>query len=95
MPRPTSFKPISPPSLSIDAIVSELIDIDNQWNEGLIFQYFVKEDAYMIIKIPFPRQPMADQILWHYDKKVNYSVKSGYQVALKIKLQDSPSCSNQ
>lgn len=28
-------------------------------------------------------------------KKGNYTVKSGYQVALKIKCQEAPSCSNQ
>lgn len=94
MPRPTLFKPVSPPSLPTDATISVLIDEGNQWNEGLVYQYFVKEDADMITQIPLPRQPMMDQVLWHYDKKGNYTVNSGYQVALKIKFPDFPSCSN-
>lgn len=31
--------------------------------------------------------------MWHYDKRGQYSVKSGYQVAMKIKFLDYPSCS--
>ncbi|KAH9784956.1 reverse transcriptase domain-containing protein [Citrus sinensis] len=95
MPRPTSFKPVSPPSLPIDSRVSDLINAANQWNEGLINQHFGKEDAEMILRIPLPSRPMEDQIVWHYDKKGIYSVKSGYQVALKEKFPDIPNCSNQ
>lgn len=69
----------------MDATVSKLINADNQWDEGMIYQYFVKEYANIITRIPLPSSPMADQILWHYDKKKrNYSVKSEYYVALKI-----------
>lgn len=64
-----SSKLVSPPSLPIDATISELIDDDNQWNERLIYQHFTKEDAYIITRIPLPSKPMEDQILWHYDKK--------------------------
>ncbi|KAH9764612.1 putative reverse transcriptase/RNA-dependent DNA polymerase [Citrus sinensis] len=95
MPRPTTFKPFSPPSLPIDSRVSDLINAANQWNEGLINQHFGKEDVEMILRIPLPSRPMEDQIVWHYDKKWIYSVKSGYQVALKEKFPDIPSFSNQ
>lgn len=53
----------------MDATVSKLINADNQWDEGLIYQYFVKEYANIITRIPLPSSPMANQILWHYDKK--------------------------
>lgn len=69
MPRPISFKPISLSSLPIDATVSELIDDDNQWKIELIYQHFVKQDAYMITRISLPSEPLADQVQWHYDKK--------------------------
>lgn len=94
MSRPLTFKPVSLPSLPIDVTVSELIDDDNQWKVGLIYQHFVKEDADTITRIPLPRQPTADQVLWHFDKKGNYNVKSRYQVALRITLEDSRGCSN-
>ena len=95
MPRPTSFKSISSPSLQIEATISEFIDDDNQWKVALIYQHFMKEDADMITRIPLPSKPMEDQVLWHYDKKKDHNVKSGYQIALKVKLEDSPGCSNQ
>ncbi|KAH9671011.1 putative reverse transcriptase/RNA-dependent DNA polymerase [Citrus sinensis] len=95
IPRPTSFKPVSPPSLPSDTRVAELIKEDNQWNEDMICQHFFREDADIILRIPIPSTPMADQILWHYDKKGIYTVKSGYQVALRINFLDTPSCSEQ
>lgn len=63
MPRPISFKLVSPPFFPMDATVSELINADNQWDEGLIYQYFVKEYANIITRIPLHSSPMADQIL--------------------------------
>lgn len=82
IPRPTSFRPILAPSLPADAKVSELIYANHQWNNTLIEQHFAKEDAEIIKRIPLPRQPQNDELLWHYDKKGNYTVKSGYQLAL-------------
>ena len=47
-------------------------------------------DAEEIIKIPLPRRPMRDEIIWHYDRKGQYTVKSGYQIALSLKFLASP-----
>lgn len=95
IPRPTTFKPISPPNLPKEASVAELIDDNNCWKEELIYQYFGKDDAEIIVHIPLPRQQNGDTLIWHYDKRGNYLVRSGYQLALKQKHQDIPSCSNQ
>ena len=32
IPRPDTFKPISPPTLPIDTTVADLIDDENKWN---------------------------------------------------------------
>lgn len=69
MPRPTSFKLISPPYLLIETTISKLIDDDNQWKVALIYQHFMKEDADMITRIPLRSKPMENQVLWYYDKK--------------------------
>ena len=50
-------------------------------------------DAEEIIKIPLPRRPMRDEIIWHYDRKGQYTVKSGYQIALSLKFLASPTSS--
>ena len=93
IPRPQTFKPIAPATLNVDATVTELIDANHQWKETLIHQYFNKEDAEIFLQIQLPNSPQPDQILWHYDKKGQYSVKSGYQIARKIKHPEESSCS--
>ena len=93
LPRPDTFKLISPPKLHLETAVSELINEKHEWNEELIQQYFLRVDAEQITKIHLPRQPNPDQVVWHYDKKGEYSVKSGYQLAIKMKTPDMASCS--
>lgn len=80
--------------MPIDSTVASLIDRDNVWKDEETMQHFRPEDAKMILKIHLPRTPQADQIIWHYDKLGNYSVKSGYQIALRLKFPDSP-CSSE
>ena len=76
IPRPQAFKPISAPTLGMDCTVAELIDENQKLKESLIQQHFNFEDAELISRIQLPIIPKPDQILWHYDKKGNYSVKS-------------------
>lgn len=59
----------------------------------MIEQHFAKEDAEVIKSIPLPRYPKNDERVWHYDKKGFYTVKSGYQVALKLKYVEAPTSS--
>lgn len=93
IPRPSTFKIISAPTLPLDATVSMLINGEHQWNEHLIRQHFLPEDADHILKIILPKSPRPDGQLWAFDKHGNYSVKSGYQVALRLKFPDCPSSS--
>lgn len=93
IPRPITFKPITSPTLPSNATVSELMDQDHKWKEELLYEQFIKEDADAIKNIPLPNNPNKDQVLWHYDKKGDYSVKSGYQIALKLNFPDTPSSS--
>ncbi|KAF7141896.1 hypothetical protein RHSIM_Rhsim06G0102000 [Rhododendron simsii] len=39
-----------------------------------------------ILKIPLPLVDRQDQLVWHYNQKGVYSVKSGYQVAMQSNL---------
>lgn len=94
IPRPTTFKPTNPSSLLKGTLVAELINGDNQWKEELIYRHFCKEDADAIVQIPLPRKQNDDKLIWHYDQRGQYLVKSCYQVALKQKHPDLPSCSN-
>lgn len=84
IPRPDTFKLILPQ-----------INDKHEWKEEMIQQLFFKDDAEQIIKIPLQKQLKPDQVLWHYDKMGEYLVKSGYQLALKMKFPDKPSCSDE
>ncbi|KAL9441066.1 hypothetical protein AB3S75_019689 [Citrus x aurantiifolia] len=94
IPRPSTFKPLSRIKMPIDTTVSMMVDNENRWKTYLIQQNFVKDDAEAILSIPLPRRQSEDEVIWHYDKRGKYTVKSGYQVALKLKFPDSPACSN-
>ncbi|KAL9438172.1 hypothetical protein AB3S75_023941 [Citrus x aurantiifolia] len=91
IPRPITFKSISLPTLPSETTISELITNDNRWKEALLYEHFMQEDADAIMNIPLPRNHSKDQVIWHYDKNGEYSVKSGYQIALKLKVPDIPS----
>ncbi|KAL9461995.1 hypothetical protein AB3S75_000061 [Citrus x aurantiifolia] len=93
LPRPETFRPIFPPSLPVNSVVADLIKANNQWDEIKLRQHFMAADTAEILKIPFPAEQSEDEVLWHYNKRGNYSVKSGYQLALRIKFPDSTSCS--
>ncbi|KAH9751892.1 putative reverse transcriptase/RNA-dependent DNA polymerase [Citrus sinensis] len=94
IPRPETFKPISIQNMAADASVADLISQENNWDQRKVRQWFMDEDAAEILRIPLPRRPRMDEVIWHFDKKGQYSVKSGYQLALKIKNPDKPSCSS-
>ncbi|KAH9680916.1 reverse transcriptase domain-containing protein [Citrus sinensis] len=76
-----------------DALVAELINAEHEWNEGLIHRHFAKTDAEAIVKILLPRRPMKEEVMWHYDRKGQYLVKSGYQIALNLKFPARPTSS--
>ncbi|KAH9696063.1 putative reverse transcriptase/RNA-dependent DNA polymerase [Citrus sinensis] len=99
LPRPDTFKPISPQKLPAKTMVAELIDEENQWIVSKLEQNFLPQDIEAILQIPLPRTKKEDEVLWHYDKRGEYSVKSGYQIAFRLKFQDmtssSGSCSRQ
>lgn len=75
-------------------MVAELIKNENQWDLDKLQQHFRVEDIEIIQKIPLPSQYSKDEVMWHFDKKGEYSTKSGYQLALKINCPKAPSSSN-
>lgn len=91
LPRPDAFKPISPPALPKDSVVADLLNDMNQWDEDKLNHYFMHEDTAVILKIPLPNGQAGNEILWHFDKRGEFSVKSGYQLALKLKFPEASS----
>ncbi|KAH9735301.1 polyubiquitin 3 [Citrus sinensis] len=87
IPKPKTLKPGSPQTLPSCAVVAELIR-NQQWKEEVIAQHFMKDEAATILSIPLLKSPQPDQLIWHYDKHGNYSVKSGNILIFKGKRED-------
>ncbi|KAH9647987.1 hypothetical protein KPL70_025411 [Citrus sinensis] len=73
--KPSTFQPVVKPSLPPDAMVLDLINEANCWDEKRINEHFDKMDADLITKIPLPRRPKEDELIWHYGKNGQFSVK--------------------
>lgn len=71
-------------------MVADLINADNKWRVDKLEQHFMKENIDAIIQIPLPRSREEDAVLWHFDKRKEYTVKSGYQIALNLKFPNAP-----
>ncbi|KAK3212040.1 hypothetical protein Dsin_016746 [Dipteronia sinensis] len=94
IPRPSTFKPITPNPGS-DSLVSALIDVDPpEWKLDLINQTFLPADKEIIISIPLSFSGGPDSLTWHFEKSGVFSVKSGYKLALSEKLSASVSNSS-
>jgi len=67
--------------------VSELLDIEGRgWDLNKLPQIFNLADAEEIAKIKIPTRAKDDFIAWHAEKNGMFSVRSAYNLALKIKL---------
>lgn len=56
-----------------DSKFSDLLINGNEWNEQLIKSTFLPIDAELILKIPLPRVPTNDILVWHYEKKEDFT----------------------
>lgn len=75
-------------------MVADFINESQQWKENEIAQNFPKEVSEEILRIGLPRTPQQDTLIWRFDKRGKYSVKSGYQLAVKDNFKNDPSCSD-
>ncbi|KAH9681066.1 hypothetical protein KPL71_026800 [Citrus sinensis] len=87
--------PTSIARLYNDAVVADFIDEKNQWKQEMVAQHFPKEITERILKIPLPKTPQEDVMIWSYDKHGAYSVKSGYQFQTPLAIQIPPNQSGQ
>ncbi|KAL6194310.1 hypothetical protein ACLB2K_035394 [Fragaria x ananassa] len=83
LPRPYTFKPCLPVMEGLeDLVVADLIDENTRsWSLEWLEELFTHEEVDMIQRIPLSARRGADVLIWHYDKRGQYSVNSGYKVA--------------
>ncbi|KAK2661224.1 hypothetical protein Ddye_007757 [Dipteronia dyeriana] len=67
-----------------DSTVDDLKLPSGLWNESLIRQFFLPEDASLILRIPCSSHISDDVVSWHYEKYGTYTVKSGYHLGMSL-----------
>ncbi|KAL0305060.1 UNVERIFIED_CONTAM: hypothetical protein Sangu_3053700 [Sesamum angustifolium] len=94
LPRPRSFRPITPPPPDLASIrVSDLIDlVSKDWWVERVQQLFWPCGSTAILATPLSRVGETDLLVWHYSKDGSFSVRSAYHLALS--LEDNPSSSS-
>lgn len=94
IPREGSCKPIAPHPYTQNLTVANLINRNGTWNEQLVSALFINQDANLIINIPLNPQQREDVIIWQYDLKGLFSVKSAYRLGMHSQGQTTASVSN-
>lgn len=96
LPTPFSFKPFSlPMEGTISWKVNDLIDPEcHEWLQPVIHELFTNTEAQCILRIPLSLRPMEDRLIWHYDRKGLFSVKSGYYTVWLASQRDLPASSS-
>lgn len=62
------------------------------WNMDMLHRHVLTADTHYIVKIKLPSQIFQDPIMWYFNRKGKYSVKSGYYVAPGV--EDYVTCCN-
>lgn len=77
--KPTSFHGM----LQCDGLMaSDFITPSCRWDVAKLKRYVMLADVNLICTIPISTTNEEGKWLWHYDSKGNYSVKSGYKLAM-------------
>ncbi|XP_024178113.1 uncharacterized protein LOC112184048 [Rosa chinensis] len=58
-----------------------MVENDYEWNVPLLEALFTPMEVGIIASIPLSLRGADDNFVWHYDKRGNYGVRSGYHVA--------------
>ncbi|KAI5335569.1 PREDICTED: reverse mRNAase [Prunus dulcis] len=83
IPQPRQFKIYSPapPSCALKK-VADLIQAEHHcWNTPLLQSLLFPGEVELIHSIPLSMRRPPDQLIWHYDRKGQFSVRSAYRVA--------------
>ncbi|KAM5577920.1 hypothetical protein ABKV19_008311, partial [Rosa sericea] len=82
LPLPSSFRPFSPIMEGTEEWkVVDIIDADEkEWLLEIMKELFTEMEVSKIASIPLSLRHATDRLVWHFDTKGLYSVKSGYHV---------------
>ena len=71
---------------NINQKVSDFIDTDTwQWDRPKLYETFAQRNRREILAIPLNRTCTRDMLIWKENGKHEFTVKSTYQVALRLR----------
>lgn len=86
IPRPHLFKPITRPRPDEEEMrVADLMDAAS-WRLDRVERVFWNVDRLDVCSIPLGCRSRPDSLVWHYDSKGSYTVKTGYRLAMKLRF---------
>lgn len=88
LPRPMTFKTVTPSCENDNRRVKEFITSTGQWNLRKLSYHLYQEDVDLIVNIPISGTA-PDRWVWHYDKFEKYTVRSGYKVYMQGQTSES------
>ena len=96
VPRPSTYKVLTPEQTSKDAMVCELINrASNEWDIDILSQWFLPEDRDAILGIPLSTSSTNDRLVWAENKSEKFTVKNAYFLALEEQKNSGlAECSN-
>ncbi|KAL5548933.1 hypothetical protein UlMin_004164 [Ulmus minor] len=91
LPEPSNFK-VTTPRILLWIFKVAMLRLDNgDWNKALIEYLFNDDDTNAILSLPIGSFDHDDVLFWHFTKDGDYTVKSGYKVALESRGLIEPS----
>ncbi|KAK2654195.1 hypothetical protein Ddye_014051 [Dipteronia dyeriana] len=82
LPRPVSFKVISPRVCDDLVRVNQLKTVSSCWDVALVKEIFIEENSNLILSIPISRFQREEDSNWHYSTNGEYTLKSGFKMAI-------------
>jgi len=81
LPKPPSFKPGADRTLKVSALFNP---VTRQWDHSLIQTLFHTSTREDILRIQLGQSRSRDKLMWMETKSRTFSVKTAYQVALRL-----------
>lgn len=88
-----TFKPICINRDMSNSKVADFLLPTGNWDEQKLRESVLDTDCELIRGIPTNKN-LKDKLIWHYDRTGVYTVKSGYKLFMKTKINGISSSSN-
>ncbi|XP_068314835.1 uncharacterized protein [Pyrus communis] len=81
----------SSPVPGVEFTANIIVTKSTSWNYDLVNKLFLPSDAALILATPLSWSLPPDKLIWHYDAKCVFSVKSAYKIAFTCRFEASSS----